>query len=144
MKKLLASFILGLSLLTAGSMSLAQAPAPADTTIAAPVADAAYGFFDDEPAPMQAAPIRVRAILLRAALIRLSFFVFFCIQPSTTLGDAAMMKFFITGSAGRAGATYSTTAPTDIGAHLYPGLTSLRNLRQPDADRRAYFCGCFD
>lgn len=29
--------------------------------------------------------------------------MFFCIQPSTTLGDAAMMKFFITGSAGRAG-----------------------------------------
>ena len=50
MKKLLASFILGLSLLTAGSMSLAQAPAPADTTIAAPVADAAA------PAPA-AAPV---------------------------------------------------------------------------------------
>ena len=48
MKKLLASFILGLSLLTAGSMSLAQAPAPADTTIAAPVADAAA------PAPVAA------------------------------------------------------------------------------------------
>lgn len=41
MKKLLASFILGLSLLSAGTLSLAQAPAPADTTIAAPVADAA-------------------------------------------------------------------------------------------------------
>ena len=47
MKKLLASFVLGLSLLTAGSMSLAQAPAPADT-IAAPVADAAA------PAPVAA------------------------------------------------------------------------------------------
>ena len=41
MKKLLASFILGLSLLSAGTLSLAQAPAPAATTIAAPVADAA-------------------------------------------------------------------------------------------------------
>lgn len=41
MKKLLASFILGLSLLCAGSMSLAQAPAPAETTTAAPAADAA-------------------------------------------------------------------------------------------------------
>ena len=50
MKKLLASFILGLSLLTAGTLSLAQAPAPADTTIAAPVADAAA------PAPV-AAPV---------------------------------------------------------------------------------------
>ena len=50
MKKLLASFILGLSLLTAGTLSLAQAPAPADTTIAAPVADAAA------PAPA-AAPV---------------------------------------------------------------------------------------
>ena len=48
MKKLLASFILGLSLLSAGSLSLAQAPAPADTTIAAPVADAAA------PAPVAA------------------------------------------------------------------------------------------
>ena len=48
MKKLLASFILGLSLLFAGPMSLAQAPAPADTTIAAPVADAAA------PAPVAA------------------------------------------------------------------------------------------
>ena len=50
MKKLLASFILGLSLLSAGTLSLAQAPAPADTTIAAPVADAAA------PAPA-AAPV---------------------------------------------------------------------------------------
>ena len=50
MKKLLASFILGLSLLSAGTLSLAQAPAPADTTIAAPVADAAA------PAPV-AAPV---------------------------------------------------------------------------------------
>ena len=41
MKKLLASFVLGLSLLCAGSMSLAQAPAPAETTTAAPAADAA-------------------------------------------------------------------------------------------------------
>jgi len=48
MKKLLASFILGLSLLSAGTLSLAQAPAPADTTIAAPVADAAA------PAPVAA------------------------------------------------------------------------------------------
>ena len=48
MKKLLASFILGLSLLSAGALSLAQAPAPADTTIAAPVADAAA------PAPVAA------------------------------------------------------------------------------------------
>ena len=40
MKKLLASFILGLSLLTAGSMSLAQAPAPADTSTTAPAAEA--------------------------------------------------------------------------------------------------------
>ena len=47
MKKLLASFILGLSLLSAGTLSLAQAPAPADT-IAAPVADAAA------PAPVAA------------------------------------------------------------------------------------------
>ena len=50
MKKLLASFVLGLSLLSAGTLSLAQAPAPADTTIAAPVADAAA------PAPV-AAPV---------------------------------------------------------------------------------------
>ena len=50
MKKLLASFVLGLSLLSAGTLSLAQAPAPADTTIAAPVADAAA------PAPA-AAPV---------------------------------------------------------------------------------------
>ena len=50
MKKLLASFILGLSLLSAGTLSLAQAPAPADNTIAAPVADAAA------PAPV-AAPV---------------------------------------------------------------------------------------
>ena len=50
MKKLLASFILGLSLLSAATLSLAQAPAPADTTIAAPVADAAA------PAPV-AAPV---------------------------------------------------------------------------------------
>ena len=50
MKKLLASFILGLSLLSAGTLSLAQAPAPADTTITAPVADAAA------PAPA-AAPV---------------------------------------------------------------------------------------
>ena len=48
MKKLLASFILGLSLLSAGTLSLAQAPAPADTTVAAPVADAAA------PAPVAA------------------------------------------------------------------------------------------
>ena len=48
MKKLLASFVLGLSLLSAGTLSLAQAPAPADTTIAAPVADAAA------PAPVAA------------------------------------------------------------------------------------------
>ena len=48
MKKLRASFILGLSLLSAGTLSLAQAPAPADTTIAAPVADAAA------PAPVAA------------------------------------------------------------------------------------------
>jgi len=48
MKKLLASFILGLSLLTAGTLSRAQAPAPADTTTAAPVADAAA------PAPVAA------------------------------------------------------------------------------------------
>ena len=48
MKKLLASFILGLSLLSAGTLSLAQAPAPADTTIAAPVAEAAA------PAPVAA------------------------------------------------------------------------------------------
>ncbi|SEA62044.1 MULTISPECIES: ammonium transporter [Acidovorax] len=41
MKKLLASFILGLGLLSAGSMSLAQAPAPAETTAAAPAAEAA-------------------------------------------------------------------------------------------------------
>ena len=41
MKKLLASFILGLSLLSAGTLSLAQAPAPADTNIAGPVGDAA-------------------------------------------------------------------------------------------------------
>ncbi|MFZ3125140.1 MAG: ammonium transporter, partial [Acidovorax sp.] len=43
MKKLLASFVLGLSLLSAGSLSLAQAPAaPADaTTTAAPAAQAA-------------------------------------------------------------------------------------------------------
>ncbi|WP_026434927.1 ammonium transporter [Acidovorax sp. JHL-9] len=41
MKKLLASFLLGLSLLSAGSMSLAQAPAPGETTAAAPAAQAA-------------------------------------------------------------------------------------------------------
>ncbi|ART56435.1 ammonia channel protein [Acidovorax carolinensis] len=50
MKKLLASFVLGLSLLCAGSMSLAQAPAPAETTTAAPAADAAA------PAASVAAP----------------------------------------------------------------------------------------
>ena len=48
MKKLLASFVLGLILLSAGTLSWAQAPAPADTTIAAPVADAAA------PAPVAA------------------------------------------------------------------------------------------
>ena len=40
MKKLLASFILGLSLLSAGTLSLAQAPAPADTSTTAPAAEA--------------------------------------------------------------------------------------------------------
>ena len=51
MKKLLASFILGLSLLSAGSMSLAQAPAAAETPTAAPAAPAA-----NAAAPADAAP----------------------------------------------------------------------------------------
>ena len=54
MKKLLASFILGLSLLSAGSLSLAQAPAPAETTTAAPAANAAAPA-DAAPAPAAAA-----------------------------------------------------------------------------------------
>ena len=56
MKKLLASFILGLSLLSAGTLSLAQAPAPADTTIAAPVADAAAPAPAAAPAAQAPAP----------------------------------------------------------------------------------------
>ena len=57
MKKLLASFILGLSLLSAGSLSLAQAPAPAETTTAAPAAPTANAAApaDAAPAPATAA-----------------------------------------------------------------------------------------
>ena len=49
MKKLLASFVLGLSLLTAGTLSLAQAPAAEPAAVTAPAAEAA-------PAAPAAAP----------------------------------------------------------------------------------------
>ena len=49
MKKLLASFVLGLSLLTAGTLSLAQAPAAEPAAVSAPAAEAA-------PAAPAAAP----------------------------------------------------------------------------------------
>ena len=49
MKKLLASFVLGLSLLTAGTLSLAQAPAAEPAAVTAPAAEAA-------PAAAAAAP----------------------------------------------------------------------------------------
>ena len=50
MKKLLASFVLGLSLLTAGTLSLAQAPAAETAAVTAPAAEAA-------PAAPAAAPV---------------------------------------------------------------------------------------
>ncbi|CAN7171225.1 ammonium transporter [Acidovorax sp. NB1] len=65
MKKLLASFILGLGLLTMGNLSLAQAPAaePAAATAAAPAADAAA----PAAAPAAAAPAAAEAAPAAAA-----------------------------------------------------------------------------
>jgi Amt family ammonium transporter len=70
MKKLLASFALGLSLLCAGSLSLAQAPAaPADATTAAPAAEAAAPAapMAAPAAPADAAPAPAAATVAEAA-----------------------------------------------------------------------------
>ena len=52
MKKLLASFVLGLSLLTAGTLSLAQAPAAEPAAVTAPAAEAGAAAAAEAPAPV--------------------------------------------------------------------------------------------
>lgn len=61
MKKLLASFLLGLSLLAGGTAALAQAPATTEAAAAAPAADA------PAPAPAAAAPAAAAAAPAEAA-----------------------------------------------------------------------------
>ena len=67
MKKLLASFVLGLSLLTAGTLSLAQAPAAEPAAVTAPAAEAAPAAPAAEAAPAAAAAAPAAAAPAAAA-----------------------------------------------------------------------------